>query len=68
MIQLIYFYPQDMQNRKISHYNYSIKVRSFFSRGYFKKCDHLDILAKLHCPKGDRINDSRSTVIINKVR
>ncbi len=34
------------------------EVRSFFSRGYFLKCGHLAIPAKLHGPKGDRINES----------
>ncbi len=34
------------------------KVRSFLSRGYFLKCGHLAIPAKLHGPKGDRINES----------
>ncbi len=28
------------------------------SRGYFPKYSHLAILAKLHGPKGDRINES----------
>ncbi len=28
------------------------------SRGYFLKCSHLAFAAKLHCPKGDRINES----------
>ncbi len=36
----------------------TFEVRSFFSRGYFLKCGHLAIPAKLHCPKGDRINES----------
>ncbi len=35
------------------------EVRSFFfSRGYFLKCAHLTIPPKLHCPKGDWINES----------
>ncbi len=29
------------------------EVRSFLSRGYFLKCGHLAIPAKLHGPKGD---------------
>ncbi len=34
------------------------EVRSFLSRGYFLKCGHLAIPAKLHGPKDDRINES----------
>ena len=34
------------------------EVRSFLSCGYFLSCSHLAIPAKLHGPKGDRINDS----------
>ncbi len=34
------------------------EVRSFLSRGYFLSCSHLVIPAKLHGPKGDRINES----------
>ncbi len=34
------------------------EVRSFLSRGYFLKSGHLAIPAKLHGPKGDRINES----------
>ncbi len=33
-------------------------VRSFLSRGYFLRYSHLAIPAKLHGPKGDRINES----------
>ncbi len=33
-------------------------VRSFLSRSYFLKYSHLAISANLHCPKGDRINES----------
>ncbi len=33
-----------------------LEVRSFFSRGYFLKCGHLGIPAKLHCPKDGRSN------------
>ncbi len=40
------------QNRVIR-----FEVRSVFNRDYFLKC-HLAILAKLHCPKGGRINES----------
>ncbi len=32
--------------------------KKFLSRGYFLKYSHLAIPAKLHCPKGDRINES----------
>ena len=35
-----------------------LEVRSFLSRGYFLSCSHLAIPAKLHGPKGDRINES----------
>ncbi len=34
------------------------EVRSFLSRGYFLSCSHLAIPAKLHSPKGYRINES----------
>ncbi len=34
------------------------EVRSFLSRGYFLSCSHLAIPAKLHGPKGNRINES----------
>ena len=34
------------------------EVRSFLSRGYFLSYSHLAIPAKLHGPKGDRINES----------
>ncbi len=34
------------------------EVRPFLSRGYFLSCSHLAIPAKLHGPKGDRINES----------
>ncbi len=34
------------------------EVRSFLSRGYFLRYNHLAIPAKLHGPKGDRINES----------
>ena len=34
------------------------EVRSFLSRGYFLRYSHLAIPAKLHGPKGDRINES----------
>ncbi len=27
-------------------------------RGHFLECSHFAIAAKLHCPKGDRINES----------
>ncbi len=30
----------------------------FLGRGYFLNCGHLAIPAKLHCPKGGRINES----------
>ncbi len=34
------------------------EVRSFLRLCYFLKCSYLAIPAKLHCPKGDRINES----------
>ncbi len=43
------------KNRKVV---IRFKVRSFLSRGYFLSCSHLAIPAKLHGPKGDRINKS----------
>ncbi len=39
------------------HYHYPTVIR-FDSSGYFLKCGHLAIPAKLHGPKGDRINES----------
>ncbi len=54
MIHYILHYPRD-KNRKISHY---IRSKVILSRGYFLKCGHLAIPAKLHGPKGDRINES----------
>ncbi len=47
-------YPRD-KNRKLV---IRFEVRSFLSRGYFPKYSHLAIPAKLHGPKGDRINES----------
>ncbi len=47
-------YPRD-KNRKSSHY---IRGKVIFKRGYFLSCSHLAIPAKLHGPKGDRINES----------
>ena len=35
-----------------------------FSRGYFLKCSHFAIAAKLHCPKGDRINESLLYIVV----
>ncbi len=35
-----------------------IRGKVVLSRGYFLKCGHLAIPAKLHGPKGDRINES----------
>ncbi len=40
------------------------EVRSFLSRSYFLSCSHLAIPAKLHGPKGDRINESLLDVTI----
>ncbi len=34
------------------------ELRPFLSRGYFLSYSHLAIPAKLHGPKGDRINES----------
>ncbi len=34
------------------------EVRLLFSRGYYLKCSHLAIAARMHCPKGDQINES----------
>ena len=45
-------YPRDRTAKLVIRF----EVRSFFSRGYFLKCSHLAILAKLHCPEGGRIN------------
>ncbi len=38
-----------------------LEVRSFLSRGYFLSCSYLAIPAKLHGPKGDKINESLYT-------
>ncbi len=42
------------------------EVRSFLSRGYFLRCSHLAIPAKLHGPKGDRINESLLYTLFKK--
>ena len=47
-------YPHDRTPKLATRF----EVRSFFSRGNFPKCGHLAIPAKLHGPKGDRINES----------
>ncbi len=47
-------YPRDKTAKLVIRF----EVRSFLSRGYFLKCGHLAIPAKLHGPKGDRINES----------
>ncbi len=44
------------------------EVRSFLSRGYFLKSGHLAIPAKLHGPKGDRINESLLYIVIGVQR
>ncbi len=51
---MILHYPRDKTAKLVIRF----EVRSFLSRGYFLKSGHLAIPAKLHGPKGDRINES----------
>ncbi len=47
-------YPRGISAKLVIRF----EVRSFLSRSYFLKYSHLAIPAKLHGPKGDRINES----------
>ncbi len=51
---IILHYPRGISAKLVIRF----EVRSFLSHGYFPKYSHLAILAKLHGPKGDRINES----------
>ncbi len=54
-------FPRD----KIAKLVIRFEVKTFFSHGYCLKCSHLTIPAKLHCPKGDRINKSILYSLLN---
>ncbi len=60
----LYFWEQNdslffiILETKTAKWVIRFEVKSFLSRGYFLKYSHLAIPAKLHCPKGDRINES----------
>ncbi len=47
-------YPRDKTAKLVIRF----EAGPLFSRGYFLKYSHFAIAAKLHCPKGDWINES----------
>ncbi len=49
---------RERENCKTTNVVILFEAGLFFSRGYFLKCSHLAIAAKLHCPKVDQISKS----------
>ncbi len=57
--RMIHYYSLSSRQLRTAKLVIRFEVRSFYAcRGYSLKYSHIAIPAKLHCPKGDWINES----------